>query len=68
MLHNPNLATVFLAEGLTKTGNAKMNEGGIASVVRMAWEDIDEAIANGVFTDSKALAALLLLQRHKANA
>lgn len=68
LLHNPNLATVFLAEQLTKTGHEKMREDGIDRVTRLNWPEIDELIARGEFTDSKTLAALLLFERHRTKA
>lgn len=66
IIHNPNLATVFLAEQLTETGKEQMSEDGIASVIRLAWHDIDQLVSRGEFTDSKTLAALLLFERYNA--
>jgi 8-oxo-dGTP pyrophosphatase MutT (NUDIX family) len=65
IIHNPNLATVFLAEQLAETGKEQMSEDGIASVTRLAWSDIDRLVAQGEFTDSKTLAALLLFECHR---
>jgi 8-oxo-dGTP pyrophosphatase MutT (NUDIX family) len=66
-IHNPNLATVFLAEGLTETGHNKMDEDGIANVLRMTVADIDKLIMAGGLTDSKTMAALLLFERYRDN-
>jgi len=66
VIHNPNLAIVFLAEQLTETGKEQMSEDGIANVIRLAWPDIDQLVSRGEFTDSKTLAALLLFERYHA--
>lgn len=63
MIYNPNLATVYLAEGLIDTGRHTMHEDGITEVLRVTWADIDRMIATGEFTDSKTLACLLLYER-----
>ncbi|HEU4914626.1 MAG TPA: NUDIX hydrolase [Candidatus Saccharimonadales bacterium] len=68
VIHNPNIATVFLAEQLTETGKEQMDEDGIANVARLAWHDIDRLVSRGEFTDSKTLAALLLFERHHPKA
>lgn len=66
IIHNPNLATVFLAEDLTDTGHNEMEKDGIAGVVHVNSADIGSMIANGELTDSKTLAALLLFEHHTA--
>jgi len=66
MLYDPNHATVFLAEELSKTCHNKMAEEGISAVIRVDWADIDRMIANNEFTDSKTLACLLLFARRQA--
>lgn len=63
-IHNPNLATVFLAENPTDSGEDEMNEDGIAGVVTVTMPEIDLMIANDELTDSKSLAALVLFERH----
>ena len=63
-IHNPNLATVFLAQDLAQTGKNEMAVDGISDLVRMGWADIDHAIQADEFTDSKTLAALMLFSRH----
>lgn len=65
IIHNPNLATVFLAQDLEETGTNSMGDDGIIGIVRMSWSDIDQKIATGEFTDSKTLAALMLFERQR---
>ncbi len=66
IIHNPNLATVFLAEELSDTGHDEMEEDGIANIVRITDEQIDHIIANEELTDSKTLAALTLFERYRS--
>jgi 8-oxo-dGTP pyrophosphatase MutT (NUDIX family) len=64
-IHNPNLATIFLAEELTDTASNTMGEDGITDTIRPTWAEIDNMIKEGSFTDSKTMAALLLFERHQ---
>jgi hypothetical protein len=64
-IHNPNLATIFVAKELSKTDKDLVDEDGIADVLSVTWADIDRMIQHGGLTDSKAIAALFLFERHR---
>jgi len=66
-LHDPNHATVFLAEDLTAAGHDKMAEEGISETIKVTWVDIDRMIARNELTDSKTLACLLLFRQYRAD-
>ena len=63
IIHNPNLATVFLAQNLKQTGEDIKSSDGIDSILGLTWDKIDNLILQNKLTDSKTLGALLLFSR-----
>ncbi len=61
-IHNPNHATIFLAEGLTDSGRHKMEEDGIKRHVCLTSSEIVALAHQNQLTDSKTLAALYLFE------
>lgn len=64
-IHNPNQATVFLAQGLTNSGQHEMSHDGIEDYVRLDQAGVESMISRGQLEDSKTLAALFLFEHYK---
>lgn len=64
IIHNPNLAIVFLAQNLEQTGIDSKSSDGIDSIIKLTWDKIDNLILQNKLTDSKTLGALLLFIRY----
>lgn len=64
LLHNPNLATVFLAQNLRQTGIDNKSSDGIDSILELDWNNIDQLILKNRLSDSKTLGALMLFIRY----
>lgn len=64
IIHNPNLATVYLAKNFVESEHKKPNDDGIAEVLRLTREDINLMITKNELTDSKTLAGILLFEQY----
>lgn len=64
IIHNPNPATIYLAEELKNSGSNKMDEDGISNQLKLTEKEIQGLIKADKFTDSKSLAALFMFKKN----